>query len=119
MTDYKALDTLALRIMDATVTDEDERKLGIDGITKVVQGRIVRLLRSALTPEWKAIPDALPEGAVMGLWDIGRGKPIKRIHMLERLSAKTVLTEWGYDPSHRQDKYRLIAAFDANGEVVR
>jgi hypothetical protein len=68
MTDHRALDTLALRIMDATVTDEDERKLGVDGITKVVQGRIVRLLRSALTPTWTDTPEPLPEGATWGVY---------------------------------------------------
>jgi len=125
MTDYKALAERVINEYTVTVCDRntcDESGYHAAGITKAAA-----VLREALTPEWKDVPDELPEGAVRGLYVC---------LMSDGRTTVPELLTWS-DASYTAKvckgelQWRLLAAFDAryrpvpladnpvaNGEVI-
>jgi len=99
----KVVATYAQRIND----DRDATyEAGITAATEV--------LRSALTPTWTDTPEPLPEGAVKGIY---AERVLDDHHQLYSFTTSEVDMD-DLAPKGTWE-YMLLAAFDANGEVVK
>ena len=112
MTDYKALAEQCISADGHALTEwfeSGEEDITCEALKQRRIEAVAAVLKEALTPTWKAVPDELPEGAVRGWY-------------LEMLPCGQLQRFWR-DPrcAHRitaGSKYMLLLALDVNGFPV-
>jgi hypothetical protein len=122
MTDYKALAERVITADGHAITswfESGEERITCEALKQRQIEAVAAVLRSALTPEWKDVPDKLPEGAVYGYYR-SRNKKYRNAGSPMRWDHRDVAEEREYwaqgELSVRE--FMLIAAFDTNDNPV-
>jgi hypothetical protein len=127
MTDYKALAERVITADGHAITswfESGEERITCEALKQRQIEAVAAVLKEALTPEWKDVPDKLPEGAARGAYSI----KYEGIYNQQLKENTTVITSHVFERAEidefREQKtakgvhYMLLAAFDANDNPV-